>query len=211
MSDLDALWSRLEAQLAALAALDPGWWLVVSEAELADAERAIGRPLPDDYRWFLRRRDGQSEDFGVSILSAGGRLAPLAEVVKRREEMLCWKDEAHLDTFDDGGRVRRTVFHPDHLEIGGTLCFDGANTVLDFVPGPAGREGQLLARVSDGSHAVVGDSFGDYLRRVVEGLEQGTLGFASVEGVVEVLDVANKRAPWLRCEPVIRKIPPALP
>src|SRR5690606_9869598 len=107
----------------------PAWRPGVSDDEIAAAEEAIGRPLPDDYKAFLRLHDGQEEAHGVSILTGGGRLAPLEQVVSQHADSSEWADDSGYDYLDDEDRIRGIVFDDRRIAIGGSIWMDGDNTV----------------------------------------------------------------------------------
>ncbi|MEO1271176.1 MAG: SMI1/KNR4 family protein, partial [Myxococcota bacterium] len=163
----DVLWERLEKQISRLTTLNPGWQAGASEAEIQEAQQRLGIILPEDYARLVRRHNGQSDAFGVSILSAGGRLAPLEEIVRQHEEMLEWQSDEFFEELDDRRRIRGVIHHAQRVDIGGSIHFDGDNTVLDYIPGPEGVPGQVLAKISECEYTVIGHSFTDYLQRVV--------------------------------------------
>lgn len=123
-------------------------------------------------------RRGRGDEVEVIWLPIALRLGSLASIVA------CWKDdrkyydqpeiEKRMDWLDLEGtdRVRQVHLHPKQIPIAGTMDWDLDRLLLDFVPGPKGREGQVIARY-DVDFRFVADSFGALLNDVATRLESG--------------------------------------
>ena len=55
-------------------------------------------------------------------------------------------DRERFEWLDKGGCVRQVHFHPQQIPIAGSTHWDYDRLLLDFVPGPNGRSGQVIAR-----------------------------------------------------------------
>jgi cell wall assembly regulator SMI1 len=148
----------------------------VDDATINRAEAAVGIKFPADYRAWLKIHDGQAQGTELEWAPGCNILAPLAEVVKQ------WKEEkANAEEYPGNGRLendKRTiadVFQARRLPIAGTEYWDGDKTYLDFVPGPAGRDGQLIALVTECDFSVLGESFEAFLEAYLGLLESGAL------------------------------------
>lgn len=169
-------WTRLVRALGPAAA-DLALRPPATETDLVATEVMLGRPLPPAYRAFLATANGQ-EASGLSILPRGGWLVSHDRVIGQ------WTHERGFDLdpedYDDAPgeadeAIRPFVFHPRRITIGGWHFLDGDNTLLDLIPGPAGRPGQLITSVSECEFAVIGESFDAFLVAVAALVERGAL------------------------------------
>ncbi|MEW5741021.1 MAG: SMI1/KNR4 family protein [Myxococcota bacterium] len=176
-------WSRLEQwfskhQPALTLKLRPP----ASEQQIAAAELALGVDFPTDFRASLLVHDGQENEPDVCLFPYAQRLGSLESLVQ------CWKDDRsqydeaemreRLDWLSDDERVRQVHFHPKHVPIAGSPFWDYGRLLLDFIPGPRGSSGQIIAR--DDIHFVyVCESFGGLLAKTAQGLEDGTIAVVS--------------------------------
>lgn len=172
-------WARIEAWFAAR---HPGVALNLrapaSAAQIAAAEKALRVKFPTDFRASLAVHDGQDDHPGVWLLPYAQRLGSLASLTR------CWKDDralyddkemrTRLDWLDDGQRVRQVHLHPQHIPIAGSKYWDYGRLLLDYLPGPAGAVGQVIAR-HDVDFVFVCGSFGELLARTARGLEEGSI------------------------------------
>jgi cell wall assembly regulator SMI1 len=142
---------------------------------IAAAEARLGFALPADYRAFLALHDGQLAE-EVSWLPGGGHLHAITDCVKEwvHQQDFVEADGA-LTLAEDERRFHECVFHPRRLCIGGSADWDGDNLVLDMLPGPEGREGQLLGFVTECDFVLLGDGFAGFLARYVALIDAGAL------------------------------------
>lgn len=141
--------------------------------EITAAWGTTGLPLPDDYRTFLETVNGQPAD--AQLFFPPGQLSFLAldEAVTMWQEFAGLEDEEEpFDELIDDDRVRAVGYHHQrfpiaHYETGVQSLF------LDFIPGDAGRPGQLIFNPSESSHFVVAESFERLLSDYVYLLDSG--------------------------------------
>ncbi len=151
-----------------LASLNPP----ASDDALAETERLIGRPLPDDVRAAYRRHDGQAFNNG---LFDGWDWLSLEGV---RREWTVWKDLLDGGTFDGiendaGGRdVVQDWWNPGWVPV--TASGSGDNHCVDLAPGRRGKVGQVITMCHDyGARPVLAHSFQDWLADFADELEAG--------------------------------------
>lgn len=179
-TDVPASWARIERWFAAKL---PDRVLLLrppaTEAEIAEAEARLGRPLPPDLRASYLVHDGQEDEgYDVLWLPHAYRLGSLAAVVAHHEGERAFQggvvEEERLDWLDRDGCVRQVFWHPDRIVFAGSPHWDYDQMILDFVPGPNGTEGQLIAR-SDLDLFRLCSGFGDFLRQYADGLGSGRI------------------------------------
>jgi cell wall assembly regulator SMI1/predicted DNA-binding WGR domain protein len=174
------VWARIEGWFAKRPELPLRLRPGAKEKDIVAAEKTLGVRFPDDFRASLRLHDGQEdrEDGGdVDWLPVALRLGSLASLVR------CWQDDRkyydeegmaeRLDWLDKGERVRQVHLHPKHIPFAGSRYWDYGRLMFDFIPGPQGAAGQVIAR-DDIDLVFVDASFGAFLERVAIGLERGT-------------------------------------
>ncbi|MBX3262369.1 MAG: SMI1/KNR4 family protein [Labilithrix sp.] len=177
--DAVACWARIERWFAEHhpeldLKLRPG----AKEKEIDAAETRLGVTFPADFRASLRVHDGQDDEPRLFLLPFSERLGSLKSMVA------CWKNdrpsydardtEGRFEWLDDSRRVRQVHFHPKHVAFAGRTYWDHGRLMFDFVPGPEGRAGQVIA-LADVDFVFVCSSFGELLERTASGLEQGTI------------------------------------
>ncbi len=149
-----------------------------SAKEIAAAEKKLGVTFPADFRDSLLVHDGQEDNPGVRIVPIAQRLGSLESFVT------CWADDrsaydekemaVRFDWVGDDERVRQVHFHPKHIPIAGSPFWDYDRLLLDFIPGPLGAAGQVIAR-DDIEFEFLASTFGDLLAKIAKGLEDGTI------------------------------------
>lgn len=162
------------------------------EAAIDAAERRLGLSLPADYRASMSVHDGQEDQPDIVWLPHATRLGSLASLCK------CWEQERsaydtdpqRMDWLDKSGRTRQVHFHPKQIPIAGSAFWDYDRLLLDFIPGPNGRPGQVIAR-ADIELFYVCESLSSLLEKTVRGLEVGRVVMAP-DGV-EYLSPRKKR------------------
>ncbi len=178
-SAVGATWARIEGWFAKhhpklSLGLRPG----ASAKEIAAAEKTLGITFPADFRDSLLVHDGQDDNPGVRIMPIAQRLGSLESFVT------CWSDDQsaydakemtkRFDWLSGDERVRQVHFHPKHIPIAGSPFWDYDRLILDFVPGPKGTAGQVIAR-DDIEFAFICTTFGDLLTKIADGLEDGSI------------------------------------
>ncbi|MEV6211813.1 SMI1/KNR4 family protein [Kitasatospora sp. NPDC051914] len=150
----------------------------VTTAELDDAERRIGRPLPADLRAMYLVADGSGDDAPGLFGNLGWM--PLARLVAANADLRepVWSgwenswDTVVLDA-DPPDTVRRCHGHPAWLPF--ATADDGNYLAVDMSPAPAGRRGQVIQIGRDYSDGpvYVADSVTSLLGRYLELLDRG--------------------------------------
>lgn len=180
MAEVGASWDRIERWFAAnLPGRDLRLRPPATASALAEAEERLGRALPADLRASFLVHDGQ-EDHGYDVLwlPYAYRLGSLAAVVAHHLDERAFQggvvDEERLDWLDDAGCVRQVLWHPDRMAFAGSPHWDYDQMLLDFVPGPKGTAGQLIARSDVELFRLCAD-FGGFLSQYAAGLEAGRI------------------------------------
>ena len=143
-----------------------------ASAEIARLESVIGVELPDDYKTLLRRVDGQ--DDWTSLTFPPDQLAMLSV----NDVLSIWRsfvEEGEPDTegeFGDKDRVTWILYHPKRIPIAYNEA-GGVYLCLDYVPGPAGHQGQLVFNENEVDVVVLEPSVLDLIMTYVKGLETG--------------------------------------
>ncbi|MBK6869818.1 MAG: SMI1/KNR4 family protein [Kineosporiaceae bacterium] len=162
------------------ATMTPG----ASEAELAGVEAAVGRRLPAAFHALYRRHEHWQWAFGALHLSVNSDHYSLDVAAV----MMTNSTQApHFDYREAGmSSVPDDAVNTEFIDVGRLpLITDGGGNYvgLDFLPGPAGVEGQVLAWGRD-DHAwtVLADSLDGFLREVATRLRQGRVTVVHPEG-----------------------------
>jgi len=156
------------------------------------AEAALGRSLPDDFRASLAVHDGQDDEPTILWLPSAVRLGSLDAIVecfRDDETSRDFADTSLADELDATGRVRQMQFDPDHVAFAGSTYWDYDRLSFDFHPGPAGNDGQVIAR-ADIDLVYVCDSFASLMEQTVRGLVDGRI----------VLIPTDPRTGWTRVQ-----------
>lgn len=179
MRAIHELWERLHA----FASETPKPLRVrgpASEAAIRAAETTIGIDFPEDFRASLLVHDGQEpgdgDDDAFEWLPGHARLASLDRIVdawRRDKETFVTHHSDEPATPIEGDKLVHYLWHPRRVPIAGNPWFDQDNTYLDFVPGPRGKQGQLVMFGKGVFGAWHGPSFGEALALYVRGLEKG--------------------------------------
>lgn len=143
---------------------------------IADAEKALGRPLPAEYAELLAVADGQEEDASFPWMPGCDRLQPIASCVSQlKDERGMTEDFPPPDHEDLEGWIRGGRYHLNRFPIAGSTYWDGDTTYLDLEPGSAGKQGQLITLTSECDFVVLGENLGHAFRRYLACLASGDL------------------------------------
>ena len=131
-----AFWLAAHAPRILAESLNPG----ADAAELEALQRAVGQPLPDDYRALYQRHDGLNDDDNAGNFCYGLQLLPLAHALddcQRRRAA-----ESYALTYAGPGIDPANALTPNWL----ALAFDGAHGWLrvDLAPAEGGTYGQVI-------------------------------------------------------------------
>jgi internalin A len=175
--NMDATWRRLTAWYAThIPGLIEDLNAPATQAAIDRTEHELGMSLPDDFKRFYLRVDGQKGQtygmiFGLQLVSL---------------ERLLFHWKTFRDVYNDDPRIgmdsQRSSIPPNAIRLQYInlkwipFAEDGGGGFLglDFDPGPAGRAGQVinLGRYAN-KKVVIANSFADFLERVADELEKG--------------------------------------
>ncbi|MFF5899715.1 SMI1/KNR4 family protein [Streptomyces argenteolus] len=156
----------------------------VTAAQLDDAERRIGHPLPADLRALYLSADGDGIGYRHRLLIENNAWLSLESLVAEYTEeqewgtrpWYGWDLEWDAVVFDGTppDTVRRCGGHPGWIRF--ATSEDGNYLAVDMAPARDGRPGQVIAtgRDYDEGPVYVADSLTSLLQRHVELLEQGS-------------------------------------
>jgi cell wall assembly regulator SMI1 len=175
---VDEIWRRIEHWLSRNArpvskSLRPG----ASGGDIAAAEKALGRPLPDDFLASLSRHDGQQPDpnrGGSPGFVYGLYLFPITRAVQRHQvlDRLLEQGVGRNAKVLTDGPVRAVWWDRAWLPV----ADDGMSNFqcLDLHPAPRGRVGQVIqCRAQNPWRSVEAKSFRAWLSDFADGLTSG--------------------------------------
>jgi len=144
------------------------------ESQIVEAEQLWNLELPEDYKAFLRYRNGQSDFSTLAFPPDQIFFLSLEEVVELWEELNQYPDDQFFDQFDADGKIRSVLQHPRRIpiaynEAGGTYLF------IDYIPGSNGREKQLVFNINEVDCVVIADNFYNLIQNYVHLLERGRM------------------------------------
>jgi cell wall assembly regulator SMI1 len=200
--DIDALWRRIDAALGkhfphvfdTLAGpADPG--------DLAQLEKELGSPLPDDLKRSWAVHDGQHDGVELGLFGDFPYFSIAAARAEREEMRGLAEMMGQLDQADDpagwhalvadgigfvDGPVKPRDHHPGRIPVG---SFNGdVFRIVDVDPVPGGQVGQVIEIDPESvSWRVIAPSFGDLLSRFADRLEAGELDWDDIETTFEPL------------------------
>jgi cell wall assembly regulator SMI1 len=146
-----------------------------SAADIASAEAELGRPLPDDYRAFLARHDGQrfiatGDKVGHHAQLVGSfELVPLRAARGEYASMIAdWDDGTGAITAAAGVKPQYKSARWFPISV---IAGSSTHHCLDLDPAPGGTVGQII-RVSmkDDERPIVARSFAELLWLIAEAL-----------------------------------------
>jgi cell wall assembly regulator SMI1 len=178
---VSAGWNDLPPSFLALAR--DGWIerpLVEPPASARDESALVQESalsLPDDLRALHAIHDGSF----APLLPHGMTLFPYEATRTTWRSLAVLADEfadEHATTVGEGTHLA-CVYHRQWLPIAAS---DDTNLFLDFAPGPAGTNGQVLLQINECEYAVVGGSTLDFLSRWLRLLDDGRVRFDAQYG-----------------------------
>lgn len=140
-----------------------------SEADLKEAEKKLGFPLPDDYRESLKIHNGRVylHDYEYLDLNGAVRESVLMVSLDAEGKFEGWHVEGASD-----GKIQNKWWHKGWIPFaedsgGNKLC-------IDMAPGPKGKKGQVLQmELGAGPFSTEYDSFLEYMEHYLEALKRG--------------------------------------
>ncbi|NGZ74262.1 SMI1/KNR4 family protein [Saccharibacillus alkalitolerans] len=153
-------WMSFERAMTEAAPEFPGYLNgPASEEAIAETERRIGRPLPEQMKRLYRIHDGEDHSYGTVF---GLEFLPLEEAAGRWEQ---WRDlidgedeESLRELAGDAASVPEGAIRTVYASKGWIpVLFDGAGCFIgiDLDPGPAGKVGQIINFGRDEDEKVV--------------------------------------------------------
>ena len=143
-----------------------------SESQIIQTEHLLNVKLPNDYKAFLHYCNGQSDSFTLTFPPDQLVFLPLEAVVHLWNELNRSQDDQFFDQFEANGKIRNVLQHLRRIPIA-TNEAGGAYLFLDYIPGPNGKEGQLVFNVSEVDCVVIEDSVFNLIQTYVRLLETG--------------------------------------
>lgn len=144
-------------------------------------EKQLDITFPGEYKDFLLLSNGQSST-GMIFLPNKMRILPLQSV------LLSWEKEmeslySRYDSFikeqyeelSEDKKSRTILFHPKRIPF----ASNGSSGIMfiDLIPGPAGKEGQVIFTCSKCKMAILADSLGSLFSNYVKLLKEKKLIF----------------------------------
>ena len=185
-------WTKIENWLKTNAAgiyesLNTG----ASNEDFEELEDLINKKLPDTFKAFYRRHDGQS---------------PMSEGLIDAEELLCikrimeewevWKELDDKGVFDDSvsdadAGVREDWWNPLWIPI--TYDGSGNHYCLDLNPDEGGKKGQIIRIWHDSAEReLIADSFEEWMNNYADDLEGGNFVYSDEwGGIVDQEDLED--------------------
>ena len=185
-------WTKIENWLKTNAAgiyesLNTG----ASNEDFEELEDLINKKLPESFKAFYRRHDGQS---------------PMSEGLIDAEELLCikrimeewevWKELDDKGVFDDSvsdadAGVREDWWNPLWIPI--TYDGSGNHYCLDLNPDEGGKKGQIIRIWHDSAEReLIADSFEEWMNNYADDLEGGNFVYSDEwGGIVDQEDLED--------------------
>ncbi len=148
--------------------------------ELADFERLLGEPLPDDYHTFLLENDirhsfeGNFECLSFpQVVTAWKGMGQLLDEGVFHDDRIQWHLDQGFGNWDDG-RIRQVWWSKGWVPVSEDSC--GNLKCIDLDPGPNGRKYQMMQmEIQDGQGPYSFNflSFTSYLRYYLDTLILG--------------------------------------
>lgn len=164
------LWAKLRAQLQGIEAAMDQLGSASTLRQISAAESMLGIKFPEDFRSAYMEHNGTD---GPCFIFGPYRLWSLSYIVE--ENIRNRADNESATTFrsdDDKGQIRGCVHSQGWITFGD----DGGHSQLaiDLDPGVAGRTGQIIELVEDGTNYVA-DSLFSFFSMIVTDIENGAL------------------------------------
>ncbi len=195
MQSIEALWKTIEEWFSKNTELSLNLNEGASEEAIQKTEEQLNIKFPNDFREHLLLHDGQAskEDAQGIWMPGCGPLLSLKRMLKQ------WKLDREGDDDYAGTVLDEHVYQrsdPKRIPIAADPYGDGIISYLDLIPGPKGKEGQLITLVTECDYVVLDESFHKALDRYAQLLQTGelywseeeeTLMMKNIEGTAEEL------------------------
>lgn len=180
MAKVKEMWARFEKifKEKGKTMADLGFKDGVSEEDISKLEMHLGKDLPEDFKEFLQIYNGQ-KDKTFNWLPDNLKLFGLDEISKSWDHELSIMPmigERAFFTYHFQDKIKSLIFHHDRIPIA-EFEEGSCNIFIDNIPGPKGKEGQLIFNVNECDFIVLADNFKDLISFYVKLLENGKLKF----------------------------------
>ncbi len=140
---------------------DLGFLEGAPDKQMNEVESVIKRPLPDDFRLFLKNINGQLSD-NFYFLPDQALLFSCDEIVAEyKDQMHFFADTSEFyNIYQFNDKIRCTVWSESRVPIAGR---DDYYLFLDFDPGPNGTEGQVIFLINECEFVVLAPDFSGFI------------------------------------------------
>ena len=145
-----------------------------SLSQIIQTEQLLSLKFPEDYKAFLRYCNGQSDPFTLTFPPDQIVFPSLEDVVHLWTELNRNPDDQFFDHFEADGKIRSVLQHPRRIPIAYNEA-GGAYVFLDYIPGPHGKEKQLIFNINEVDSVVIEDSFYNLIQNYIQLLEAGKI------------------------------------
>ena len=143
-----------------------------SDKAIHDAEQSLGVRLPEDYKAFLTTHNGETDPFTLVFPPDQITFLPIHDVTELWQQLQAYRDDLGYEEFDSEKKVRNVLYHPGRIPIANNES-GVAYLCLDYIPGPKGKEGQLVFNINEADMVSLAESFSallqDYLALLTTG------------------------------------------
>ena len=140
--------------------------------KILETERLLNLKLPEEYKIFLQYCNGQSDPFTLTFPPDQLTFLSLDDAVQLWTELNLYPNDHFFDQLEANGKIRSVLQHPRRIPIAYNET-GGAYLFLDYIPGPRGKEGQLVFNINEVDCVVIEDSFYFLIQNYVRLLESG--------------------------------------
>jgi cell wall assembly regulator SMI1 len=118
--------------------------------------------------------NGQSDFFSLTFPPDQLVFLSSEEVVDLWTELNRDPDDQFFDQFEADGKIRSVLQHQSRIPVAYNEA-GGAYLFLDYIPGPNGKEKQLVFNINEVDSVVIEDSFYNLIQNYVQLLERGKI------------------------------------
>jgi len=168
-----SLMNTLFSVLSRQTALDPPPFNPgCAESAIDRAQQSLDIKLPEDYKTFLRLHNGQSDPHSLNFPPDQIVFLSIEEVVALWNEVAPYRDDQFYEKFEADDQIRSVLYHPRRIPIAHNES-GGAYLFLDYIPGPRGKQGQLIFNVNEVDLVLIAEDFSELIKTYLILLETG--------------------------------------